>query len=554
MAATPSLATPLLWSSMTASSGMPSIAALGVDLVDGLLDGLAHHLAVPVGLAAHRQDGADLEDSRDPSAAPGPGRCRRRPARRPPAMRALSVSSVILPCCAVRRGSGSAFVFFGGGAPAGIPDTTNTSSCSNGCAVTMRAATRRRRSAGWQGAAERRVRSTAIPALARNAARHRRARRHCRTIRRKRVLIAGASGTVGQAAVHHFEALGDWASSRVSRRPVEHAGTGRVRHLALDLMDAEGVPRGGLRPPVGHACRLRRALRKAGPGRGLARSGADDDQPRYAAKPSGSAERPRRVWPMSPSCRARRPMACTSARSGFRRASAGRATRTTTSTGCRKTSYASRRHGADFAFTILRPQVVFGDVAGVAMNLIPVIRRLCRNPPRGGEAVLLSRRAALSARGSRRAAHGQGARLGCPDPRPQRARPSTSRMATCFVWQNVWSAIAEALGVVPGEPEPQSMAEVLQQKEQTWARIVERHNLRPLTLAALLGLSHQYADFCFAYGAKRAPAPTLVSTIKLRQAGFHDCIDTEVMFRELISSLVSKRLIPRYWGDPPALE
>jgi hypothetical protein len=65
-----------------------------------------------------------------------------------------------------------------------------------------------------------------------------------------------------------------------------------------------------------------------------------------------------------------------------------------------------------------------------------------------------------------------------------------------------------------------------------------------VALADLLGQSHFYADFCMATGATRPPLPALVSTIKLRQAGFCDCIDTEDMFRDLIASMMERRLLP----------
>ena len=51
-------------------------------------------------------------------------------------------------------------------------------------------------------------------------------------------LVAGASGTVGQAAVRHFGALDGWQVLALSLHPPEHAGTGRVRRLAVDLLDA----------------------------------------------------------------------------------------------------------------------------------------------------------------------------------------------------------------------------------------------------------------------------------------------------------------------------
>jgi hypothetical protein len=52
-------------------------------------------------------------------------------------------------------------------------------------------------------------------------------------------------------------------------------------------------------------------------------------------------------------------------------------------------------------------------------------------------------------------------------------------------------------------------------------------------LNAFVGESFEFADFCFAYGAGKPPRPAIVSTIKARQAGFHDCMDTEDMFRKV---------------------
>jgi hypothetical protein len=39
-----------------------------------------------------------------------------------------------------------------------------------------------------------------------------------------------------------------------------------------------------------------------------------------------------------------------------------------------------------------------------------------------------------------------------------------------------------------------------------------------------------------------------VSTIKIRQAGFAECIDTEDMFRDLFRSLAAKRILPPMRG------
>lgn len=52
------------------------------------------------------------------------------------------------------------------------------------------------------------------------------------------VLIAGASGIIGNAAVEHFIETG-WDVIAVSRRPPKGVDGKRYRFVALDLMDAQ---------------------------------------------------------------------------------------------------------------------------------------------------------------------------------------------------------------------------------------------------------------------------------------------------------------------------
>ena len=63
-------------------------------------------------------------------------------------------------------------------------------------------------------------------------------------------------------------------------------------------------------------------------------------------------------------------------------------------------------------------------------------------------------------------------------------------------------------------------------------------------LGKLLGRSAEYADYCMASLSGRAAPPALVSTIKLRQAGFGDYIDTEDMFAEIFAQCVDKKILP----------
>lgn len=199
------------------------------------------------------------------------------------------------------------------------------------------------------------------------------------------------------------------------------------------------------------------------------------------------------------------------------------------------------RHG--FGFTIFRPQLVFGDALGVAMNLVPVIgayAAVCRELglpfayPGGPSNILEATDARLLAR----------ALAWTADAPAARNQIFNVTNGDVFVWRNLWPALADALGVSVGPDEPRSMAEFMPAQAAVWERVVQRHGLQPMPMQALLGESHHYADFCFGWRAREAPPPVIVSTIKLRQAGFGDCIDTEQMFREWFARLQQRKVLP----------
>ena len=114
-----------------------------------------------------------------------------------------------------------------------------------------------------------------------------------------------------------------------------------------------------------------------------------------------------------------------------------------------------------------------------------------------------------------------------------------------YVWENVWPVLAEAFGMEVGPPQPCSMVEELPKRQDEWAAIVEKYNLTaPADVREFVGESAALADFSLAYGRNEPPPSMLVSTIKLRQAGFHECMDTEDMFRKWIKRFQELRWLP----------
>lgn len=199
--------------------------------------------------------------------------------------------------------------------------------------------------------------------------------------------------------------------------------------------------------------------------------------------------------------------------------------------------------GEAWRFTILRPQVVFGGAVGSAMNIAPVLgayAAICAEEGRpfaypGGPAWLWEAAdARLVAKALLWAAEAPS------------AADETFNVANGDVadWTALWPSIARELGQAPAEPAPLSLAEWLPTKAAVWDRIRDRHNLRAPALPALLGESHHYADRILAHGAAAPRAPNLLSTIKIRQAGFAECQDTEDMFADWFARLRADRILP----------
>jgi hypothetical protein len=104
-------------------------------------------------------------------------------------------------------------------------------------------------------------------------------------------------------------------------------------------------------------------------------------------------------------------------------------------------------------------------------------------------------------------------------------------------WRQLWPLFAAHFGMAYAEPQPVPLAEAMADRRDVGERLAARHDLVPTDYADLVGW--QFGEFIFTSGFDNVS-----STIKLRQAGLVDCLDTGDRFLELFDQLAAQRVIP----------
>ena len=357
----------------------------------------------------------------------------------------------------------------------------------------------------------------------------------------RKVLVAGASGVVGYAAVKHFASLPGWDVVGVARRPptdvpgadmlsVDLAEAGQSASVLAELADVTHVvyaalhEKPGLVPGWFERDQMERNLTML---RNLIEPLEASQRLEHVSLLQGTKAYGAHVGPIELPGRESRPR---HPHENFY--------------WLQEDYLRERQRGASWDFTILRPQVVFGEAMGSNMNAIPALgvyaalQRWAGRPldyPGGAPFVAEAVDADLLAR----ALHWAATTPGC------RGETFNITNGDVFTMRNVWPAIADALGMEVGDDVPMALSVEMPKRQDTWAEVVRQFDLAaPVDLGRFVGQSFIYADLLLGHGFDKPPPPTLVSTIKARQAGFGDCIDTEDMFRRLIGRLQERQLLP----------
>ncbi|MCQ2030527.1 SDR family oxidoreductase [Stutzerimonas zhaodongensis] len=205
-----------------------------------------------------------------------------------------------------------------------------------------------------------------------------------------------------------------------------------------------------------------------------------------------------------------------------------------------------RGERGDFEWSILRPDVVVGDIAGNPMNIALVI----------GAFAALSQETGVPLRfpGSVRTYREVLAQL--TDARwlaraslwaaldPAARNQAFNLVGEPFRWERIWHKVGEALGLEVAEPLPFSLGQQMPEMAGVWQRIAERHGLEPIPFDKLVGWP--FGDFIF-----NTEFDMVSDMGKIRRAGFTEAVSTEDCLIAALRRLGEKGYIPTFANLQP---
>ena len=358
---------------------------------------------------------------------------------------------------------------------------------------------------------------------------------------RRTALVVGAHGVIGTTLLEHLASLPDWDVIGVSRRggPDVSTGTGTIRHVAVDLLDAEATATAvGMLPEVTHVFYA-----------------AFQDRPTWselvAPNVAMLVNTVEAVTATAPG------LEHVSLMQGFKVYGAHLGPFQTPAReddpghlppefNLDQQQYLEHRSaGQGWSWSAMRPSVVMGTALGNPMNLLAVITVYAamskalgvplRFPGRPGayDTLLELTDAALLARATVWAA---------TDPACA-GQAFNITNGDLFRWNTMWPVLAELLGVPVAAPLPMSLAEVMADKAPVWDRVVAEHDLAPTPFADVSSWGFGDAVFGWDYDF-------LSDSSKARRFGFAEHVDTRAMFDRLITDLRRQRIIPPGSSQP----
>jgi nucleoside-diphosphate-sugar epimerase len=203
----------------------------------------------------------------------------------------------------------------------------------------------------------------------------------------------------------------------------------------------------------------------------------------------------------------------------------------------------AKQAGRPWGWTIFRPALVVGEAIGGAMNLIAALgvyasllkaRGLPLAYPGGVGSLLEATDTELMARAFEWAGT-------APTAQNQTFNITNGEL---FSLKDQWPVIAEVLGMAVGEDAPLSFAEELPRTTAEWDGIRQKYALASPSMDAFIGQSFQFADFVLARTSTETRQPSAMSSIKIRMAGFNETLYTDEMFAKWFRRYQADRMLP----------
>jgi nucleoside-diphosphate-sugar epimerase len=202
-----------------------------------------------------------------------------------------------------------------------------------------------------------------------------------------------------------------------------------------------------------------------------------------------------------------------------------------------------RQETEGWTFSILRPMMILGESVGSPMSIVAAlgvyatVMRHLGEPlcfPGGGKYVTACTDSRLIAQAIEFAAT-----------TPSAAGETYNVVnGDVLVWHDFWSSLARHFAMPTGDPSPMRLAEEMPKLSSVWDEVVAKHGLQRHTMAELIGGAWQFADYNLAFGKESPPDRIVMSPIKLRQAGFAPCYDTEDSILYWLSRMQEAGILP----------
>jgi nucleoside-diphosphate-sugar epimerase len=349
--------------------------------------------------------------------------------------------------------------------------------------------------------------------------------------RNNMALVVGAQGVIGRNLVSHLETLGDWDVIGISRRGGDSRG--KTQYLSVDLLDAAD-------------CRAK--LRELSGVTHIFYAAYQDKLTWAELVPPNLAMLVNVVDAVEPVARGLRHI---SLMQGYKVYGAHLGP---FKTPARETDanhmppefnidqqsfLEQRQAGKAWSWSALRPSVVCGFALGNPMNLSMVIGVYAamtkelglplRFPGKPGayDSLIEMTDAGLLARATVWAA---------TDERGANQAFNVNN-GDVFRWSEMWPKIAKYFDLDVAPPLPMSLEVIMADKEPLWKSMQTQHDLERIAYQEVS--SWRFGDFVFAWNYD-----VFADGTKLRRAGFHEYVESDVMFTRVFDDFKRRRILP----------